>query len=316
MPQKHQEFEFAARRAQPAGQRPAPIMVSGRWMIAALILVIFAAILCAWGTLCLLYWQGAWQLLYRPTSAVARTPEAAGLDFSPVAFATTDGGNSRIHGWWIPEKKRFAGARSEHYTVVYLHGRVGNLSDCIEELAAIHEAGVNILAFDYRGYGQSQFLHPSEARWREDADWAISYVTGDRQVPPQSVVLFGTGLGANLALEVASAHPELGGVVLKSPIASPVDAVFKDARAKLVPAHLLFRDRYATMGPAQALQIPLLWIEPKKLSGGAAGEKQLLAAYEAVSSRKMLAQLSGDTAQEQAISVELRHWLLALHKPR
>jgi pimeloyl-ACP methyl ester carboxylesterase len=316
MPRKNTEPEFAALRGRLATSRQAPIMVSGRWMISALVIVVLAAILCAWGTLCLLYWQGAWQLLYRPTSVVTRTPAAAGLDFSPVAFATTSNGGPRIHGWWIPEKRRFGGARSPRYTVIYLHGSVGNLSDCVDDLAAIHEAGVNILAFDYRGYGQSQFVHPSEARWREDTDWAISYVAGDRQIPPQSIVLLGTGLGANLALEAAAAHPELGGVVLDSPIASPVAAAFQDARARLVPAHMLFRDRYDMAAPAGELSIPSLWMEPKKSASGVAGDNALLSAYRVVNSRKALVQLPGDTPHAQAISADLRRWLPTLRESR
>lgn len=316
MPPKRKEFEFAARRGQPDAQHTAPIMISGRWMIMALTMVVFAAVVCAWGTLCLLFWQGAWQLLYRPASVVARTPAAAELDFSPVTFPATDPGQAHLHGWWIPEKHRPAGSHSQRYTVVYLHGAAGNLADCIDELAAIHESGVDILAFDYRGYGQSQFVHPSEAHWREDADWAISYAESDRKIPAQSVILVGNGLGANLALEVAAAHPELGGVVLDSPLASPADTVFKDARARLVPARLLFHDRYEMMSPAQALQIPSLWIVAKKSPSGASGEKQVLAAYGAVSAPKTLAQLSDDAARQPAISAELRRWLPVLRQER
>ena len=64
-------------------------------------------------------------------------------------------------------------------------------------------AGLNVFAFDYRGYGQSHFAHPSETRWREDAESALSYLTGTRHIPANAIILVGKDLGANLALEVA-----------------------------------------------------------------------------------------------------------------
>ena len=51
-------------------------------------------------------------------------------------------------------------------------------------------------------------------------------------------------LGANLALEIAAVHSEFAGVVLESPLDAPMNAIFNDPRARLFPAHLLFRDRF------------------------------------------------------------------------
>ncbi len=114
----------------------------------------------------------------------------------------------RLKGWWIPAA---TDAKFARLTVLYLHGQDGNMGDTVDALARLHAAGVNVLAFDYRGYGQSQFVRPSEAHWRQDAEWAIEYLTGTRHVAPGTIVLDGTGLGANLALEEAAAHPELAG---------------------------------------------------------------------------------------------------------
>ena len=149
---------------------------------------------------------------------------------------------------------------SRRLTVLYLHGQDGNLGDTVDALARLHAAGVNVLAFDYRGYGQSQFVRPSEAHWRQDAEWALEYLTGTRHIAPGAIVLDGTALGANLALEVAAAHPELAGVIVESPIADPMNAIFSDARARMVPAHLLVRDRYDLDAAAENVRVPVLWL--------------------------------------------------------
>jgi uncharacterized protein len=230
-----------------------PPTVSGRWILGALATTLPAALFCTWAVFCLIFWQGSWQLLYHPTSPIARTPASVGLIYDPVSFATTEDGIAQLRGWWIP-------ANGARYTTLYLHDQKGNLGDTVDALKTLHESGLNVLAFDYRGYGQSHFEHPTEAKWRQDTEWALTYLTGTRHIDPHSIVLIGSGLGADLALGVAGAHPELAGVVLDKPIDAPVDVVFNDPRAKLVPARLLVRDRYDLDAAAERLRVPSLWL--------------------------------------------------------
>lgn len=269
----------------------APPTVSARWLLTALGISIPAALFCTWGVLCLLFWQGSWQLLYHPAAAAAHTPAEAGLAYDPVSFATTDAGVTQLQGWWIP-------APAAHYTALYLHDRAGNLGDTINTLARIHAANLNVMAFDYRGYGQSHFEHPSEARWLQDANWALDYLTGTRHIDPGSIVLIGSGLGANLAVEVAAAHRDLAGVVLEAPLDAPASVIFNDPRAKLVPAHLLVHDRWDLNEPAARLRIPSLWIVQTQAFGQAASSGIDLA-FEKVTIRKqrVVVQTGEDTTQ-------------------
>jgi hypothetical protein len=281
--------------------REKPQLVSGRWLLVAVCGTIAAAALCGWLGLCLLFWQGSWQLLYHPAAAVARTPASVGLAFDPVAFATTDTGVPRLKGWWIPAAQ---GARLARFTVIYLHRQDGNLGDTVDALARLHGVGVNVLAFDYRGYGASQFARPSERNWRQDAEWAVDYLTGTRQIDTGTIVLDGTGLGANLALELAAAHPELGGVVVDSPIDDPTGAIFNDARARLVPARLLVRDRYDLGRAAAAVRVPVLWFEQATPLSEANWR-----AYGKIIDRKMLVWLYPPDDLNGQIADGLRRWL-------
>ena len=288
--------------------REKPQLVSGRWLLVAACGTIAAAAFCGWLGLCLLFWQGSWQLLYHPTAdahpaaAIARTPASVGLAFDPVAFAVTDTGVPRLKGWWIPATQ---GARLARFTVIYLHGQDGNLGDTVDALVRLHGVGVNVLAFDYRGYGASQFARPSEAHLRQDAEWALDYLTGTRQIDAGTIVLDGTGLGANLAFEVAAEQPELGGMVVDSPMDDPMGAIFKDARARLVPARLLVWDRYDVDAAAGTVRVPLLWFERVNATGSTQGPE----AYKKVASHKMLVWLnpSGDANKEAADAMS--RWL-------
>ncbi len=308
-------FEIASRRNRPPeAPQPDPPKVSVRWILSAIGIVVLAAVFCAWASLCLLFWQGYWQLLYHPSSRMTQTPAAAGLSFEPVGFAATGNGSPRLRGWWI---QAASNASLSHYTVLYLHGSKGNLSDTIDDLAAIHAAGVNLLAFDYRGYGQSKFVRPSESRWRQDANWAIDYLTGTRQIPASHIILVGRELGANLALEVAAAHSNLAGVVLDSPIASPLEAVFNDPRAHLVPAHLLVGDSYALKTPASKLRIPSLWLFESTESRHYAAEHSIItAAYNKITAPRQAGWLSSAKNSQNGFTPALARWLTQLNADR
>ena len=296
----------AGRRAQAKPREASgPAKVSGRWLLGAVALTIGAAVFCAWCALCLLFWQGSWQLLYHPATAVTRTPSTAGLAFDAVGFAATDAGTPRLAGWWIAAAPD---AKFARLTVLYLHGQDGNLGDTVDALVRLHAAGVNVLAFDYRGYGQSQFVRPSEAHWRQDAEWAMQYLTGTRHVAPGDVVLDGTGLGANLALEEAAAHPELAGVIVETPDAEPMRAIFSDARARMVPAHLLVRDGYDLNAAAAEVRVPVLWFawDERSAAGVVPREPE---AYERIAGRKMLVWLNPAKSIDMQIVDTLARWL-------
>ncbi len=279
--------------------------VSGRWMLIAVPAVLAAAALCAWGVLCLLFWQGSWQLLYHPSSKVEHTPADAGLAFSPVGFDPAASGTPRLAGWWIPAP---ADAHQSRYTFLYLHGQDGNLGDAVNHLADLHAAGVNVFAFDYRGYGQSQFEHPSEARWLEDASAALDYLTNTRHINTNDIVVNGSRLGADLALETAAAHSEVAGVVLESPLEDPVSVIFSDGRARLVPARLLVGDRYNLNAAAAALRIPSLWFLPFP-APNTNGPAQNPEIFQKVQAHKMFVWLPPGKTTTKNYSDELSRWL-------
>jgi pimeloyl-ACP methyl ester carboxylesterase len=275
-------------------------------LLSGIAIAIAAALVCAWAALCILFWQGSWQLLYHPTSTVSRTPASVNLQFDAVGFATTASGEPQLRGWWIPASSQ------ARYTAIYLHGAKGNLGDTVDALAQIHSAGVNLFAFDYRGFGQSHFVHPSETTLREDTEAAIHYLVATRHIAPNSIILFGIDLGANLALEVAAAHPDLCGVVLEQPQATPTAAIFNDARAHLVPEHLLVRDRWDSKAAASNLLIPSLWFYRAPAGSNDAGGPQM---YPKVPARKTLVWLTSGPDDSKLFLEALARWLDELPAP-
>ena len=268
--------------------------VSPRWLLTAGAIVVVMACAAAWLTLCLLYWQGSWQLLYHPSAVITRTPTSLGIPYEPIRFASSETGTPQLTGWWIPVA---AGSR----TVLYMHSADGNLSDTVEVLATLHRKNLNVFAFDYRGYGQSRLEHPSEKQLRQDAEWALTYLTLTRHIPSKAIVIFGSGLGANLAMELAADHSELAGVILDQPIQDPMSAVFHDPRGSLLPAHWLVQDRYNLQSPVSRLSIPSLWL----FSPTASAQQ----AYQSVHSQKAAAWLKSPIQADLDFAETLARWL-------
>jgi pimeloyl-ACP methyl ester carboxylesterase len=278
--------------------------VSVRWLLGAAAIAILGAIFCAWLTLCLLYWQGSLQLLYHPKASITRTPSNAGLTYESIHFADTETGTAQLTGWWIPS----ADARK---TVLYLHGADGNLSDSVDTLTSLHQQNLAIFAIDYRGHGLSQPIrdagHPNEKQLRQDTEWALTWLTLTRNIPARNIVVYGSGLGANLAAELAADHSELAGVVLDQPELHPLTNIFNDSRSRLVPAHWLVKDRYDLSAITTSLRIPSLWLFAE--SAQDQPRVQIPEAYQGASGKKTSVWLNAPLTTDPHFATSVKRWL-------
>jgi pimeloyl-ACP methyl ester carboxylesterase len=233
-----------AARTPPPGWRdplaPQQPLVSGAWLLRALLAVVAAAFVFAYLTLCLLFYQGQWQVVFHPSRTIAATPASVGLKYDDIRFDYTGTGLSQLDGWWIPADPSAAQTR----TLLFLHDGRGSLSDTVPQLKTLHSLGLNVFAFDYRGFGASANDHPSEQRVYEDADAAWTYLTDIRHLDPKSIILYGAGLGATIAAETAVRHRESPALILENPAPPALSLIQADSRTHLIPIQWLFRDRF------------------------------------------------------------------------
>lgn len=225
-------------------------------MAAALGIVLVVAGVCVYVTLCLLFYQGQWQLVLHPSRAITLTPASRGLKFDEVQFDYTETGQAQLDGWWVPAE---AGARWSGSTLLYLHGSTGSLSDTVDDLATLHSLGINVFAFDYRGYGRSTGPVPHEKRMVEDGDAAWSYLVDSRHVAARSIVVYGVGVGASVAAELVEKHSPAG-LILDDPSEPAAKIIGFDARARIVPGWLV-RERFDPEETLKRLAIPKLFLD-------------------------------------------------------
>jgi uncharacterized protein len=150
------------------------------------------------------------RLLYFPARAIAQTPAAAGLPFRDLSVATGDG--QSLQGWWVPAPSPAIGH------VLLCHGNAGNIGDRVPHVELLRAVGLDVLAFDYRGYGRSTG-RPSEPGLRRDAVAALEVFLAQDGVDPQRVLYLGESLGGAVALALALERPPAG-LILQSAFTS------------------------------------------------------------------------------------------------
>ena len=225
-----------------------------RWLLQAAAAVVAVSLLCAYLTLCGVFYVAQWQLVLHPSRTVARTPAQEGLAFEPVRFGDDRSGQPQLTGWWLPSDL------PQDPAVLMLHSENGSMADALPVARALHDAGLHVLLFDYRGYGASGGRHPTERLMRADAENAFNYLTRTRHIAPASIVVYGTHLGASLAVSLAERHPQLPGIILQSADGDTESRVLRDVRSRLVPVSMLFHQRFPLADPLRHLRTPKLLI--------------------------------------------------------
>jgi uncharacterized protein len=232
-----------------------PEIVSPIWLLKAIALTVLAALFCGYLTFCWLFYQGQWQLVLRPARTSAGPTSIAGIPYEFLRFAPDESAIPQLTGWWIPSDP---GARYAHFTILFLPDGNGSLADSIPTLASLHNLGINVFAFDYRGYGQSAQSRPSQQSMTRDADSAWQYLTTSRAIPPRQIIAYGTGVGTSLATGLAIAHNDIPAVILDTPRADLLNVAQLDTRATLIPVRLLFHERFPLAEPLSTLRTPKL----------------------------------------------------------
>ena len=188
--------------------------------------------------------------VYYPERGLSDDPGTIGLDFEHVYFETTDG--VKLFGWLIPNER----ARG---VLLFCHGNAGNISHRLESIQIFHRLGLDILIFDYRGYGQSEGT-PTEHGTYRDAEAAWRYLIEERQINPNEVVVFGRSLGGAVASWLAQSQTP-GALILESTFTSLPDIAA--TVYPYVPVRLLLRFKYNTAEYLARINCPVLIVHSR-----------------------------------------------------
>lgn len=181
------------------------------------------------------YPEGNWQ------------PEASRVVVEDCYFLTEDG--LRLHGWFCP-------ADDANLTLLWCHGNAGNITHRLENLRLLHELGINVFIFDYRGYGKSEG-DPSEEGIYRDAVAAYDYLITRTDVRPDSVVFFGRSLGTGVAVDLGLKR-NARAMILESAFTTA-----KEMASAIFPlpiAQFVIHSKFDSLGKIREIHVPLLFI--------------------------------------------------------
>lgn len=163
------------------------------------------------------------QMTYFPTRypdglwAVDDVTRHSGCTVEDCYFMTEDG--LRLHGWWC--RPTHAEGITADMVLLWFHGNAGNLSHRADLMLRLAKTPAQVFIVDYRGYGRSEG-RPSEQGLYRDSDAAWRYLSSERRVAPERIVLFGDSLGAAVAVDLASRVPAAG-LIVQSGFTSAAD---------------------------------------------------------------------------------------------
>ncbi|MEY3305276.1 MAG: alpha/beta hydrolase [Pseudanabaena sp.] len=201
---------------------------------------------------------GQSNLVFMPSRDVIETPEILSIKFENIQITTRD--NVNLDSWFVPAKDNDLVGKG---VILFCHGNGGNISNRISYLPIFRELGLATFLFDYRGYGKSGGT-PTEEGTYTDVEAAWQYLTQERQIPPQKIIIYGESLGGAIASYLAQKNSQqngndnAGGLVLASTFTS-----ISDRAAELypfMPIRFLSRFSYNSIDRLPSIKIPVLVI--------------------------------------------------------
>ncbi len=189
-------------------------------------------------------------MVYYPTREMNSNPSHVGLMYESVSIQTDDG--VRLLAWYIPHD-------SARATILLCHGNGGNISHRVQLIKILHDLNLNVLIFDYRGYGQSEGK-PSEEGTYKDAKAAWLYLVRKKNIAPSNIIIHGRSLGGAVASHLArEVNP--GGLILESSFTSVGDVARR--MFPYFPIRLMIRFDYKTADNVAECRCPVLVIHSR-----------------------------------------------------
>lgn len=216
-----------------------------------------------------------------------------GLPIKDAWLHTSDG--LKLHAWWIANP-------AAQFTFLAFHGNAGNIADRAEVYRFLWQIPANVLALEYRGYGQSEGS-PSEQGLYLDAEAAYDYLVHEAGVRPERVIAFGQSLGTAVAVNLAAERP-VAGIVLEAPFPS-ARAVVRRVYPFLPGLGLVVRSKFDTAQKLKRIRAPILIVHCKQdpVIAYALGD----AVYQQAQPPKFFLSISGSCHEEASLIAPERY---------
>ena len=224
-----------------------------KWFITGLI----ALAVIAYGSGCAYMWVNQEYYIFMPQREISQTPADHNLAFEDLYLPVSsdnNGGIERMHCWWIPTDQP-----TGRY-LIYLHGSALNIGANVNHARRFKDLGFSVLLISYRGYGRSEGNFPTEAQVYTDAEAAWDYLVDQKGIRPGKIFIYGHSLGGAVAINLAVAQPEAGGLIVEGAFTSITDMGRQHALYRLLPIDLITHQRFDSISKIKCLKMPVLFM--------------------------------------------------------
>mmetsp|Transcript_12822 Transcript_12822/g.27721 ORF Transcript_12822/g.27721 Transcript_12822/m.27721 type:complete len:329 (-) Transcript_12822:518-1504(-) len=183
--------------------------------------------------------DGSGELYVQPTTLdVPKVLQCTVKKLTTKPTKKGEGGGSEIITAFVPH-------RSATITILYSHGNavdLGQMLPVYRELSKLLKA--NVMGYDYTGYGASTGLQPTVGHTLADIMTVYEHLVNVMKLNPRSIIAYGQSVGSGPTSYLGAHVPDLGGVVLHSPLLSGIRVLspglkWWPAFADVYPNHLL-----------------------------------------------------------------------------
>lgn len=177
---------------------------------------------------------------------------AEGMDDVWIEFdSQVTGGSVKLHGLWLEAAR----PRADAPVLLYLHGARWNVAGSAGRIRRMQDLGFSVLAIDYRGFGKSTAMLPSEDMAYEDARAAWDWLA--RRHPQRPRYIFGHSLGGAIAIDLAARVTDESGTIVEGTFTSIPD-VASSFRWGWLPVGPLITQRFEAVNKVPRIGSPLL----------------------------------------------------------
>ena len=195
------------------------------------------------------------RFLYHPSQVLQTTPAAYNIQYEEVWMPVEAARHlEHLHGWWLPHPKNSVG------TLIYFHGADLNIGFNVAQAYWLRQLGFNVLLAEYRGYGWSEGSFPSETALYEDAEAALDYLVRAQGIQAGEIFVYGHSLGGAIAIDLATRHSDLAGIIVQNSFTSMADMVMRFDYSRWLPVRWIVHQRFESLQKVSQLQVPLLLI--------------------------------------------------------
>jgi hypothetical protein len=155
----------------------------------------------------------------------------------------------RLHALWI------AGPQPDAPVLLYLHGARRDVNASAFRIRQMQSLGFGVLAIDYRGFGRSSNVLPSEDSVNEDARAGWAWLAAHQ--PGRERFIFGHSLGGAIAVRLATEVDDAKGLIVEGTFTS-IPAVVETMKWGWLPLAPLITQRFDSADRIDRVKVPVL----------------------------------------------------------